>query len=156
VPYQGFATRGGDIVVAAGNDGQFGRLLAVLGLRDDGRRYATNASRVAHRADPWLAEAIARRERDELLAALARSDVPARPVNSVGQALAAIEATHPGGWLQEREGIRVPPDPAVIDGDRLPLRAAPPRLGEDTDAVLQEAGYEQLAIDALRRDGVVG
>ena len=45
-PYQAFAARDGDIVVAVGNDAQFDRLLGVLGLEDDDGRYATNPQRV--------------------------------------------------------------------------------------------------------------
>ncbi|MGH2356853.1 MAG: hypothetical protein ACRDGJ_02435, partial [Candidatus Limnocylindria bacterium] len=64
-----------------------------------------------------------------------------RPARSgVSEALAAMEAAHPGGWIEERDGIRSAPDPIRIGGARLPLRLAPPRLGADTHAVLREIG----------------
>ena len=131
VPYQAFTAAGGDVVVAVGNDGQFGALLEVLGLRDDGR-FASNAQRLAMRGEltGWLASAIGRRERHELLAALAGADVPAGPVNSVGEALAAMEASHEGGWATETDGIRLAPSPMHLDGRRPPVRRPPPLLGE--------------------------
>jgi crotonobetainyl-CoA:carnitine CoA-transferase CaiB-like acyl-CoA transferase len=156
VPYQIFAARDGYLAVAVGNDAQYARLLHALQLDPD-PRFSTNAGRVAHRADvvASLEPAIARRERDELLAALAAADVPAGPVNHVSEAVAAMEAAHGGRWLQMAEGIRLPPDPIRIDGERLPLLSAPPRLGEQTDEVLLGAGMSAAEIDELRSHGVV-
>ena len=134
VPYQAFEAADGPIVVAVGNDAQYARLLAVLGLDPD-PDHATNPQRVASR-DVVIARvgaAIGRRSREELLAALAAADVPAGPVNSVSQAVRAMGGE---GWLQERDGIRMAPSPFHLDGRRPPLRRAPPRLGEHTDEVL--------------------
>jgi crotonobetainyl-CoA:carnitine CoA-transferase CaiB-like acyl-CoA transferase len=69
--------------------------------------------------------------------------------------VAAMEAAHGGRWLQMAEGIRLPPDPIRIDGERLPLLSAPPRLGEQTDEVLLGAGMSAAEIDELRSHGVV-
>jgi formyl-CoA transferase/CoA:oxalate CoA-transferase len=155
-PYQAFATRDGHLVVAVGNDAQFRRLLGVLNLMAD-ERFATNPDRVAHRAElvPWLAAAIGTRERDELLVALAAADVPTGPVNRVSEALAAMRLAHRGGWTQAVDGMELPPDPIRVDGERLPLRTAPPRLGEHTVAVLAEVGYSAGEIEGLRATGAV-
>ena len=48
-PYQTVRAADRDLALAVGNDGQFGRLAAVLGLDGD-PRFATNTSRVEHRA----------------------------------------------------------------------------------------------------------
>ena len=128
--------RDGHLVVAVGNDAQFGRLLGVLGLVDDGR-YATNPMRIE--AQPqlaaWLGEAISQWSRSDLLEALTAADVPAGPVNTVPEALAVLG----DGWIEAIDGIRVAPNPIRIDGERAPLRLAPPRLGEHTDDVLGRA-----------------
>jgi formyl-CoA transferase/CoA:oxalate CoA-transferase len=156
-PYQGFEARDGHLVVAVGNDGQFGRLLDVLGLPTD-ERFGTNPDRVQHREAlvPWLSSAIAARGRDELLAALAAADVPAGPVNRVSEALASMEAAgQDGGWVQTAGGIQVAPDPIRVDGARLALRIAPPMLGQHTEQVLMEAGYRPEEIDVLRAAGVI-
>lgn len=138
-PYQVMAAADGDLVVAVGNDAQFARLLEVLGLEDDGR-FATNPMRLAARAelDVLLATAVSERARDELLAALAAADVPSGPVNSVGEAVRAMEAAQPQGWTETLDGIRLAPDPIRVDGARLPARLPPPLLGEHTEAVLAE------------------
>jgi crotonobetainyl-CoA:carnitine CoA-transferase CaiB-like acyl-CoA transferase len=156
VPYQVFAARDGHLVLAVGNDAQFARLVEELGLTPD-PRYATNPDRLAHRAElvPLLAARIAERARDELIEAFTAADVPAGPVNTVSEALAAMQAAHDGSWTQTADGIRLAPDPIRIDGLRLPLRAAPPRLGEHTDEILGEAGLSLEEIGALRAAGVV-
>lgn len=158
VPYQSFAARDGELVIAVGNDAQFRALLGVLGLSDEDARYATNAERIARRDEliAWLAAAIGGRGRDELVAGLEAADVPAGPVNGVGAALEAMDAAHPDGWIQERDGLRTAPDPIIVDGRRLPLRLAPPLLGADTDSVLAGAGVSPDERAALREAGVIG
>jgi crotonobetainyl-CoA:carnitine CoA-transferase CaiB-like acyl-CoA transferase len=156
VPYQVFAARDGHLVIAVGNDAQFDRLLGVLGL-DPGPRFATNEDRLAGRDElvPLLAVRIGEWSRDELVAALSAADVPAGPVNAVSEALAAMEAAHDDAWTQTADGMRLAPDPIRIDGARLPLRAAPPRFGAQTDEILAEAGLDPDEIAALRAAGVV-
>jgi crotonobetainyl-CoA:carnitine CoA-transferase CaiB-like acyl-CoA transferase len=156
VPYQVFAARDGHLVVAVGNDSQFERMLAVLGVEPD-PRFATNPDRLALRDElvPLLAARIAQRLRDELVTAFTEADVPAGPVNTVGEALAAVEEAYDGAWTQTADGIRLAPDPIRIDGRRLPLRAAPPRLGEHTDEVLQAAGLSPAEIAELRAQGAI-
>ena len=156
VPYEVFAAADGHVAIAVGNDAQFGRLMSALRTGTDAR-FATNAGRVAHRDEliAILAAAIAERSRDELVAALLDADVPAGPVNSVSEALAMMQVLHGGGWLQEAGTTRLAPNPIWIDGDRLSIRAAPPELGEHTQAVLSEAGLDEEQIAALRASGVV-
>ena len=138
-PYQVMAAADGDLVIAVGNDAQFARLLEVLGLEDDGH-FATNPMRLAARTelDALLAPAVGARARDELLAALAAADVPSGPVNSVSEAVRAMEAAQPEGWTETLDGIRLAPDPIRVDGARLPARLPPPLLGEHTETVLAE------------------
>jgi formyl-CoA transferase/CoA:oxalate CoA-transferase len=156
VPYQSFEAGDGHLVVAAGNDAQFARLLEVLGLPAD-PRFATNPLRLANREQliPILADRIRDRGRDELVAALFAADVPAGPVNRVSEALAAMEAAHAGSWLQAAGGMRLAPSPVRLEGASLPLRLPPPRLGEHTDELLEAAGLAAGEIADLRDGGVV-
>ena len=134
-PYELFAARDAELVIAVGNDAQFGRLLGVLGLEDSGGRYATNPARVAARPElvAWLVQRTALRDRDELVEALQAADVPAGPVNSVSEAVAAMGP----GWTRSLDGIQLVPSPIRV-GDASPApRLAPPRLGEHTEAVLR-------------------
>jgi crotonobetainyl-CoA:carnitine CoA-transferase CaiB-like acyl-CoA transferase len=51
---------------------------------------------------------------------------------------------------------RTPLLPLTLAGQRLPLRTAPPALGEHTDALLAELGYAPDQIAALHAAGVIG
>lgn len=137
VPYQPFTAADGEVVIAVGNDAQFARLCDVLGLAPD-PRFASNAERVAHRAEvtAWLADAIRRRGRDELVEALRAADIPAGPVNAVAEAVAMLDAAYGGEWTQSLEGVRLAPSPFTVDGRRHRARRPPPLLGEHTTEVL--------------------
>jgi len=87
-----------------------------------------------------LAGAISRRTRGELLAALAAAEVPAGPVQRVGEAVEALERAHPEGWITTVDGVRLPPPPIHVDGAAPAIRRAPPRLGEHTAEVLAALG----------------
>jgi formyl-CoA transferase/CoA:oxalate CoA-transferase len=151
-PYQSFATRDGHVVVAAGNDGQFQRLLDVLGLEDTDARYSSNADRLRGRRDliDWIGGAIAERGRDELVEALHAADVPAGSVLTVGDAVASMEQAHQGAWVERADGIRLAPSPFRLDGRRPAIRRPPPRLGQHTEEVIghvPSAGEARPAID---------
>jgi crotonobetainyl-CoA:carnitine CoA-transferase CaiB-like acyl-CoA transferase len=135
-PYESFAARDGHLVIAVGNDAQFARLLDVLGLEDPEGRFATNPRRVGARAElaAWLGARIAERDRAELVTALAAAEVPAGPVNSVSEAVAAMGPD----WVRVLDGLALPPSPIRIGADPVPVRRPPPRLGEHQDEVLAE------------------
>jgi crotonobetainyl-CoA:carnitine CoA-transferase CaiB-like acyl-CoA transferase len=140
VPYQTFATRDGELIVAVGNDAQFRKLCEVLRLPlADDPDYKTNAARIVNRARliPILSERTAKMTRADLLAALEREGVPGGPINDIAQALAdphvqargmrvELDAPHvAGGTLPQ---VR---SPIVIDGEPMVADRAPPPLGAD-------------------------
>jgi crotonobetainyl-CoA:carnitine CoA-transferase CaiB-like acyl-CoA transferase len=86
-PYEPLPTADGDLIVTAGNDGQFRRLCAVLGaahLADD-PRFATNAGRTANRDElrPLLAQRLAARTSAEWFRELIAVGVPCGPINTM-------------------------------------------------------------------------
>ena len=156
VPYQVFATRDGHVAIAVGNDAQFTRLLAALGLTGE-PGWSTNAGRLADREAVVrrIAGAVDGHRRDELVAALRSADVPAGPVATVGEAVGSMQAAHDGGWLQSVDDMRLAPGAIRLDGASVPVRLAPPLLGEHTDQVLAEHGLTRGDIRKLRANGVV-
>ena len=92
VPYQVFPVADGHVIVAVGNDGQFARFAAILGMPElaQDERFMSNVGRVSHRADlvPLLTAKTIRMTRDGLLSALEAQGVPAGPINNVADVFA--------------------------------------------------------------------
>ena len=125
-----FETADGWFILAVGNDGQFRRFCAVVGMDADDPRYATNALRLANR-DPLFAaitQATKTFARDELLARLEAAGVPAGPINTVEQALTDPQVVARGMVLDQApiRGLRTPI--RFSDADLATGRSAP-RLG---------------------------
>jgi len=133
-PYQTFAVADGELIVAVGNDGQFRRLLAMLGLAED-PRFASNADRVRNRAalDALLCPVIALRHRDEYLVALAAAGIPAGPINDLAQVFADPQVIARGMQI-EPGGTAGVASPIVIDGKRQVSGAPAPRRADDAQA----------------------
>ena len=148
VPYQVFATSDGHVMVAVGNDTQFARFVAILGLTKlaTDPRFVSNAGRVSHRTVlvPLLAEACLRWDRGPLLAAMEANGIPASPINSVADAfadpqvrargmrqdLAAPEAA--GGAIP---GIRCP---IVLDGKTFTAERPAPALDAQAAEIMAD------------------
>jgi crotonobetainyl-CoA:carnitine CoA-transferase CaiB-like acyl-CoA transferase len=142
-PYQTFPVADGYLIVAVGNDGQFARLCATLGLAalaaDD--RFATNAARVANRAEleHKLSAKTRLWARDGLLAALEKAVVPAGPINTVADLFADPQFVARGMRIdpQGTPGVR---SPIVMSESPLALACRSPKLGEHEAEILREIG----------------
>jgi len=150
VPYQAFAVSDGHVVIAVGNDAQFGRLCEFLAMPQIAAdpKFATNAARVAHRDEliGRLAAALASRTRDEVLAGMEQRGVPAGPINTVADVFADPQVVHrqmrvdlplPGAAVGTVPSVRTP---IRFSDAELALRRPAPRLGEHTDEILAELG----------------
>ena len=144
-PYESFPAADGAAVIAAGNDSQFEKLRAALGLPERAE-FQTNALRVANRAA--LARMISRRvrrlSRAALLERLSAAGVPCGPVNTVGEALTSPQIASRGMVLEfPTEGgdvIRGLRTPVMFSELELNTRRPSPRLGEHHDEVMREIG----------------
>jgi crotonobetainyl-CoA:carnitine CoA-transferase CaiB-like acyl-CoA transferase len=160
VPYQAFAARDGELMVATPNDRLFAALLGALELPPDAR-FATNPDRVAHRHElvTLLAERFAEADVDTWVDRLDAAGVPVARVNDVGR-VAEHEQTRALGLLQSLPHAAAPDlvtvaPPLSVDGERPLHRSAPPRLGEHTTEVLAEAGYSPADVERLLAAGIV-
>jgi len=133
VPYQAFHAKGGELIIAVGNDRQFARLCAILDLDElaADARFVTNPARVTNRATliPLLETAIAERDRASLADAIEAAGIPAGPINSIDQ---VFEDPHvqDRGLRLDLGGLPSVASPIVIDGKRQSSEAPSPSLGE--------------------------
>jgi crotonobetainyl-CoA:carnitine CoA-transferase CaiB-like acyl-CoA transferase len=163
VPYECFETSDGDLVVAGGNDVIWRRLCQALelpALAED-PRFATNKDRVAHYDDlrPQLAARLRARTRAEWAACFGEAGVPCGLVREISEVLSdpqlaarqmIAEVHHPTVGP-----TRVIGSPVKLSGTPPSVRTAPPTLGQHTDGILGELGYDAGAIQALRAAKVV-
>jgi crotonobetainyl-CoA:carnitine CoA-transferase CaiB-like acyl-CoA transferase len=86
-PYEPLPVADGELIVIAGNDGQFRKLCQVLGLPElpEDPRFGRNQDRTANREQlrPLLVEQLAKRTRDEWFRDLIAAGVPCAPINTI-------------------------------------------------------------------------
>ena len=165
VPYGMFEAADGPLIIAVGNNAQFDKFCRQVVERPDiveDPRYATNVQRAANRRDlgPTLAALILTFPRDLLLERLTAAGIPCGRVAGLHEALTS-ERTRRGQLVQDMPHPVVGTTPVFappyrLDGRRLPIRNAPPTLGEGTREVLQQLlsmSDEQLA--TLKAQGVL-
>ncbi len=122
--------------------------------------YATGARRAAVEAE--LATLFASRTRDAWVEFLATHDCCIEPVLTLDEARETPHAQARGLFgthhnaAEGAEFLHLFPNPKLLPGSEPPAAVRPaPRQGEDTRAVLSEAGYSPAEIDALLAAGVV-
>jgi crotonobetainyl-CoA:carnitine CoA-transferase CaiB-like acyl-CoA transferase len=134
VPYQAFKVADGEVIVAVGNDRQFGRLCGLLGLATlaEDERFRTNPARVVNREMllPLLQDAMKQRSRAEFSEALEAAGIPAGPINPVDAVFADPQVAARGMRL-DLDGVPGLASPIVIDGRRQVSRRRSPALDAD-------------------------
>lgn len=159
VPYQPFEASDQPIIIAVGNDRQFGRLAEICGRPEwvSDERFATNAARVANRAEivALVGQVIATRPAAEWLEMLEAAGIPAGPINRIGQALSDAQAKH-RAMIRTIAGMPLVGSPVRLDGDRADSELPPPRLGEHTAEVLAGLGLEPQELARLKSQGIFG
>jgi len=142
VPYQLFHARDRSFAIGAGTDRHYVLLCErVLGrpeLAMD-ERFSSNSARVANRVVlvPLLEELFRTKDAAEWVALCREAAVPVSLVRGVLEALRSEEAKP---LVSDAAGYETVGHPVRFDGERLPVRTAPPRLGEHSDALRKELG----------------
>lgn len=143
VPYEVFPVSDGNIIIAAGNDGQYQRLCHVLRRADLAAQpdCQSNADRVENRDRlvPELKSETAKWSKADLLAALKAVHVPASPINSVAEVFADPQIDHREMKIAP-EGVPGVRTPITFSASSLALDKTAPSLGAHTDAV-RRAGW---------------
>ena len=164
-PYQPFKAGDGKwIVVAAGSERLWRKFCEVIEA-DAGLvshpLFATNALRNVNRDQltPILDGYLAARPAREWVELLNAADIPSGPLYAVDEALndphiqarrMIVQIEHPSVGPFKSLAF-----PAIFSGTPMSYRIAPPRLGEHTDQVLAELGYDAEGIVRLHAEGVV-
>ena len=159
------------IFLSAVSDTQWAILCREFGFDDlkADPRLVTNNDRV--RAREWLIPDLRKRfapfSAAELSARFEKNALPYAPITrpqdlfddphllaTGGLTPITIAADNTGAGREIESHVALLP--LALNGERLPLRSSPPRLGADTIELLRTAGYSDPEIEALRADGVIG
>jgi crotonobetainyl-CoA:carnitine CoA-transferase CaiB-like acyl-CoA transferase len=141
VPYRGYATRDGYLLIGAGNDKLFRKLATALGHPEwaDEKRFLDNPRRVQNRvALDALIEDVTRTDTGAAWqAVLEAAGVPSAPMQNVDEVLAHPQTKALGMLQQSPDGrLTIMGLPLSFDGERPPFRRAAPQLGEHSDELL--------------------
>ncbi|XP_034416014.1 succinate--hydroxymethylglutarate CoA-transferase [Cyclopterus lumpus] len=164
VPYQGFSTKDGHIVVAAGNDEQFVKVCHVLQLLEltDRPEYKTNRLRVENRKQllQTLSQRFLQEKTADWLRRFEGSGVPFGPINTIQEVFSDPQVKH-NGLIQEMNhptaGHITVPGPAVrFSSFSHDEPTPPPLIGQHTVQVLRHTlSYSDDVIKTLLESKVV-
>jgi crotonobetainyl-CoA:carnitine CoA-transferase CaiB-like acyl-CoA transferase len=169
--YDVFTVKDGEqIFLSAVSDTQWAILCQEFGFADlkADDRLVTNNDRVKARSwlIPILRERFGVMSAKELSSRFEQCGLPYAPITrphdlfddphllaTGGLAPVTIAADNTGAGREIE--TRVALLPIALEGERLQVRKAPPKIGADTIALLQSIGYTQDEISALKDNGVV-
>ncbi len=145
-PYGLFQTKDSALILGAGNDRLFEKLVKVLNREDlmDDPRFQTNGARIKNRkvVEGEIAAILLRDATQHWVSVITEAGVPCSPLNTIPEALEhpqtkALKILQAADNSPELQFIGLP---LSFNGERPKLRNAGPNIGEDTEAVLGSAG----------------
>jgi crotonobetainyl-CoA:carnitine CoA-transferase CaiB-like acyl-CoA transferase len=163
VPYQLFETADGYLVLNVGNDSQWKSFCDAAGATELGSdpRFATNRQRVEARGElvPKVAAVMKTLPTAEWESRLEKANVPHATVRDYAGIFAHEQTAARGMKLTVRDpkgkAVDLVGNPVRITGGPVASPTMPPRLGEQTDAVLRELGLSADEVATLRAKKVI-
>jgi crotonobetainyl-CoA:carnitine CoA-transferase CaiB-like acyl-CoA transferase len=141
-PYEPLPCADGDLIVTAGNNGQFRRLVEVLGVPElaDDPRFSRNEDRTANRDQlrPLLVERLRTRPKLEWFRDIIAAGVPCGPINTVDQGVAFAEEVGLDPVVTVGEGAAAVPsvrNPIRFSETPADYRLPPPGLDEHGEEI---------------------
>ena len=167
VPYGTFPSADGDFILAVGNDGQYRRLVDLLGAPElaDDPRFELNADRVRNRdvLVPILTELTRAQPSAFWIKECERRGIPAGPINDLeqvfeGEQVAArgmkISLPHP---LSGKDSVDLIGNPLKLSDTPVTYHSAPPVLAQDTAETLKSIlNLNDTDLGQLAKDGIIG
>ncbi len=134
-PYEPLQCSDGELIITAGNNGQFRKLVEVLGVPDlaEDPRFARNEDRTANRDElrPLLVERLSTRGKQEWFREIIAAGVPCGPINTVDAGVAFAEEVGLDPVVRVGEhGIPSIRNPITFSATPADYRLPPPALDE--------------------------
>jgi formyl-CoA transferase len=163
IPTGVFQTTDGYINIAVSGQAIWQRFLEAIGhpeLGDD-PAYATGAERSKNRdaLNAKLAAILRQQSSAQWIDSLNAAGVPCGPINTIDQVFADPQVRHvglaQGVRSHERGDSELVGQPILMSRTGSGIRMPPPLMGEHTDEILAELGYEAEQIAELHAAGVL-
>jgi crotonobetainyl-CoA:carnitine CoA-transferase CaiB-like acyl-CoA transferase len=136
-PYEPLPCSDGELIITAGNNGQFRKLVEVLGVPElaDDPRFSRNEDRTANRDElrPLLVERLRTRTKMEWFRDIIAAGVPCGPINTVDGGVAFAEEVGLDPVVTVGEGAAAVPsvrNPITFSETPAAYRLPPPALDE--------------------------
>jgi crotonobetainyl-CoA:carnitine CoA-transferase CaiB-like acyl-CoA transferase len=136
-PYEPLPCADGELIITAGNDGQFRRLCEVLGVPElsEDPRFGRNEDRTANRdaLRPLLVERLMTRSKMDWFRDIIGAGVPCGPINTIDQGVAFAEEIGLDPVVTVGEGAAALPgvrNPITFSATAAEYRLPPPALDE--------------------------
>jgi len=143
-PYEPLPTADGELIITAGNDGQFRRLCEILAVPElaDDPRFAHNQDRTANRDQlrPLLVARLATRTRQEWFTELLAAGVACGPINTIDEGVAFAASLGLDPVVEVGDGDRMVPsirNPITFSATPAHYVLPPPELDEHGSAIRQ-------------------
>lgn len=162
VPYQVFEASDGYFILAVGNDSHWNSFVKAMNMEIfEDPRFATNPDRVRNRdvLIPIMEEIFKQKTVKEWIALFEGVKIPCGPVNKFSDILndphvlereMVVKVPHDEWGMLEMLGI-----PIKLSRTPGQVHSVPPKLGEHTEQVLKNLGYDEMEIEALEASGAV-
>ncbi|MFN2645805.1 MAG: CaiB/BaiF CoA transferase family protein [Burkholderiales bacterium] len=162
--YCGVSSDGLPIAIHLSSPPKFWQALAdVMGrpeLKTD-PRFAKIEGRIANYValDPIIRDWCRSKRREELLDVLTGNDIPAAPILDMKEVFEDPQTRHLGMRVEiphpKMGTVRLVGSAVRMSATPPEMRMAPPMMGEHTQHVLDDIGYDEKAIEELRKAGVI-
>ena len=157
--YETFETKDGRFITLGNVEDKFWQNLCDLIDREDLKKYPFEKTSKDKEMLSELRDLFRTKTREEWLSLLDGKDICYGPVNEIDEIFSDpqikarnmyIEVDHPVEGKIGQIG-----SPIKFEGESLTVRCPPPRLGENTDEILQECGYSKEEIDKYRKAKII-
>jgi crotonobetainyl-CoA:carnitine CoA-transferase CaiB-like acyl-CoA transferase len=157
-PYQCYAARDGDLMIAAPSQRLWEAVVHVLEApalgRDERFRTVADRARNARALEQEITTRLGARDVASWVERFTRAGVPVTRVSGLEQAVTSEIAAERGTFI-EADGVPLVRLPWLVDGRPVGWTRPAPRLGEHSLEILAELGYDAARRTALTDSGVV-